>query len=350
MHSSQHASRWLIIGPSWVGDMVMSQSLYKTIKAKFSNARIHVLAPAWCRPILERMPEVDRAIEMPIGHGEFNLAGRWRLGRSLKRESYTHSIVLPNSAKSALIPLFADIPVRTGWKGEMRYGLLNDLRPSRNIFQYMVERYVALAYTHQDMVEQVQLKDIPKPSLLIDEDNKINCLKKFSINNSKDIIGICPGAEFGPAKRWPEKHYAKVAEWLLEEGKQICFFGGPKDKDVTRKIIHLIPKHLQKNCFDLAGKTSLNDAVDVLAACNVVFSNDSGLMHVAASVNTRIVAIFGSSSPEYTPPLSTRVAIVSNDIDCRPCFKRQCPLEHLKCLDELSPSTVFSAYKRIKQS
>ncbi|MDD1782059.1 lipopolysaccharide heptosyltransferase II [Enterovibrio sp. ZSDZ35] len=347
MHSSQHTSRWLIIGPSWVGDMVMSQSLYKTIKRQFPNSIIDVLAPAWCKPILERMPEIDKALEMPFGHGEFNLSGRWKLGRTMKSQGYTHAIVLPNSAKSALIPLFAGIPHRTGWKGEMRYGLLNDLRPNRKVFQYMVERYVALAHPKEQMLNDVHLDGIAKPSLSVDKHNQANCLQRFGINREQEIIGICPGAEFGPAKRWPEKHYAAVAEQLIVEGKQICLFGGPKDRDVANQIIALLPLDLQKHCFNLAGETSLNDAVDMLASCDTVFSNDSGLMHVAAAVGAKIVAIYGSSSPLYTPPLSEKVAIVNTDADCRPCFKRQCPLGHLKCLNELLPKEAMAAYKKL---
>ncbi|USH02599.1 lipopolysaccharide heptosyltransferase II [Grimontia kaedaensis] len=341
-------SRWLIIGPSWVGDMVMSQSLYKEIKRIFPNSAIDVLAPRWCKPILERMPEVNQAIEMPIGHGEFNLSGRWKLGRKLRPESYTHSIVLPNSAKSALIPLFAGIPVRTGWKGEMRYGLLNDLRPNRKVFQYMAERYVALAHPKPSMLDDVHLDTIAKPSLTIDTENQADCLKRFGIDHDKQIIGLCPGAEFGPAKRWPEEHYAKIAEQLILEGKQVCLFGGPKDRVVASNITNCLPEELQKFCFNVAGETSLNDAVDMLAACETVFSNDSGLMHVAAAVNVNIVAIYGSSSPLYTPPLSEKVAIVNTDIDCRPCFKRECPLGHLACLNKLSPVRVIEAYNSLK--
>ncbi|MBV7298738.1 lipopolysaccharide heptosyltransferase II [Enterovibrio paralichthyis] len=340
----------LIIGPSWVGDMVMSQSLYKRLLEKHPNAKIDVLAPAWCKPILERMPEVRNAIEMPVGHGQFDLATRWTLGKNLRSNGYTHAYILPNSAKSALIPLFAKIPKRTGWKGEMRYGLLNDLRPDRKVFQYMVERYVALAHSKSDMLSEVSLADTPFPKLTVDLANQQACLEKFGIDTGKRLIGICPGAEFGPAKRWPENHYADVATKLIEAGNQICLFGGPKDTSVTQSIVDLIPEDLQRNCFDLAGKTSLIDAVDMLAACHTVFTNDSGLMHVAASVGANIVAIYGSSSPQYTPPLTDKVQVVNTDIECRPCFKRECPFGHLKCLKDLAPQTVLNLYQHPSQS
>ncbi|MCC4800123.1 lipopolysaccharide heptosyltransferase II [Enterovibrio norvegicus] len=334
----------LVIGPSWVGDMVMSQSLYKRLKYHHPDALIDVLAPAWCKPILERMPEVRRAIEMPVGHGQFSLSERWDLGKSLREEQYDHAYVLPNSAKSALIPLFAKVPYRTGWKGEMRYGLLNDLRPDRRVFQFMVERYVALAHNKDTMLSETMIDDIPHPSLNVDETNQLSCLKRFNISKNLPIVGLCPGAEFGPAKRWPEQHYAYVAKQLITEGNQVCLFGGPKDKSVTEGIVNALSEQQRAMCFNLAGETSLVDAVDLLAACHTVFSNDSGLMHVAAAVNANIVAIYGSSSPKYTPPLSTKVRIVNTDINCRPCFKRECPLGHLDCLNKLSPQQVLSSY------
>ncbi|WP_179217489.1 lipopolysaccharide heptosyltransferase II [Vibrio sp. V03_P4A6T147] len=336
----------LIIGPSWVGDMVMSQSLYTTLKQNYPVATIDVLAPAWCKPILERMPEINCAIEMPIGHGAFNLAGRWALAKELKRNGYTHAYVLPNSAKSALIPLFAGIPSRTGWKGEFRYGLLNDLRPNRKVFQFMVERYVALAYSKESMLSKVQLETCPRPSLLIDSKAQQYAMSRLGLSTLKPIIGLCPGAEFGPAKRWPDKYYAEVANALIEKGQQIWLFGSAKDKVVTSAIRNALPKELQNSCFDLAGETSLIEAVDLLAACHTVVCNDSGLMHVSAAVGCNIVAIYGSSSPKYTPPLADNVEIIHTDIECRPCFKRECPLKHLDCLNKLSPNLVMAAVNK----
>ncbi|MFB9213632.1 lipopolysaccharide heptosyltransferase II [Vibrio sinaloensis] len=334
----------LVIGPSWVGDMVMSQSLYITLKQQDPDAIIDVIAPAWCKPILERMPEINRAIDMPFGHGEFNWSGRKDLGRSLIEEKYTHAFVLPNSAKSALIPWFAKVPVRTGWKGEMRYGLLNDLRPNKKDFQYMVERYVALAHPKQKMHGSHSLPGIdslPKPSLDIDENIQAATLRKFELKVDKPVLGLCPGAEFGPAKQWPIEHYASVAAEMIDRGYQVWLFGSAKDQVTTSSIKHLLTEKQQQACFNLAGETSLIEAVDLLAACKSVVSNDSGLMHVAASVGCHVIGVYGSTSPKYTPPLAQKVDIVNIDIECRPCFKRECPLGHLKCLKELEPQKVL---------
>ncbi|WED21986.1 lipopolysaccharide heptosyltransferase II [Vibrio sp. JC009] len=331
----------LIIGPSWVGDMVMSQSLYKELKALNPEASIDVLAPAWCKPILQRMPEVANAIEMPVGHGSFNLSERWKIGRSLAEKKYDQAYVLPNSAKSALIPLFAGIKKRTGWKGEFRYGLLTDLRPDKRVFQYMVERYVALAYPRQDMLQKVALTTVSKPSLEVDIASQQQLKKRLNLSSERPVLGLCPGAEFGPAKRWPEEYYTSVAEHAIQSGQQVWLFGSVNDQETTDKIKSGLSEKSRAVCFDLAGKTKLVEAVDLLACCHTVISNDSGLMHVSAAVGCNIIALYGSTSPEYTPPLSDKVQILNTDIECRPCFKRECPLGHSKCLKELSPQTVI---------
>ncbi|CAH0527245.1 lipopolysaccharide heptosyltransferase II [Vibrio hippocampi] len=340
----------LIIGPSWVGDMVMSQSLYSELKHRHPQAQIDVLAPAWCKPILERMPEVNRAIEMPIGHGSFDLAGRWKIGRQLKSEQYSHAFVLPNSAKSALIPLFARIPNRIGWKGESRYGLLTDLRPNKRDFQFYVERFVALASSKAAMKQEVSIEHCPRPSLSVNPQQQQQTLSKFSLTRESAIIGMCPGAEFGPAKRWPEQHYTSVAQQQIDSGKQVWLFGSAKDKETTDKIRNALTPEAQQSCFNLAGATSLTEALDLLAACKTVVSNDSGLMHVSAAVGCNIVAVYGSTSPDYTPPLTDKVRIIHTDIECRPCFKRECPLGHLKCLVDLEPQRIITAIEELENT
>lgn len=335
----------LIIGPSWVGDMVMSQSLYIVLKQVHPESQIDVIAPGWCKPILERMPEIHQAIEMPIGHGEFNLLGRREIGKSLREKQYDHAYILPKSAKSALIPWFANIPLRTGWKGEMRYGLLNDMRPNMKSFQFMVERYVALAYSQEEMIDSSSLgglETLPRPSLFIDKKEQAEAIAKFNLNQEAPVVGLCPGAEFGPAKKWPETHYAEVASAMANAGKQVWLFGSQKDLETCNNIKQLVPQGHQHQIHVLAGQTSLIEAVDLLAACQTVVANDSGLMHVAAAVGCNVVAVYGSTSPKYTPPLAEKVEIVHTDIDCRPCFKRECPLGHLNCLNQLSPQKVIS--------
>ena len=302
----------LVISPSWVGDMLMSNALYQQLKTNYPDCEIDVMAPDWCRPLLARMPQVRNAISMPIGHGAFRLAERYRLGKAL-RNQYDLAIVLPNSLKSALIPFFAKIPKRRGWKGESRYGLLNDLRTNKNDYPMMVQRYVALAF-EKGQVPSAENLQIAFPYLQTQAVEIAATKAKFETalkqTENRAVIGFCPGAEFGPAKRWPHYHYAKLAEMLIEKGYAIYLFGSKKDQEVGEQIRQSMPESLQPYCLNLAGLTDLNQAVDLIAECTAVVSNDSGLMHIAAALNKPLVALYGPTSPTYTPPLSSNAQVI----------------------------------------
>ncbi|BAO36475.1 TPA: ADP-heptose--LPS heptosyltransferase RfaF [Serratia marcescens] len=302
----------LVIGPSWVGDMMMSQSLYRTLKAEYPSAEIDVMAPAWCRPLLARMPEVNQALAMPLGHGALGLGERRRLGRALRANRYDRAYVLPNSFKSALVPFFADIPQRTGWRGEMRYGLLNDVRVlDKAAFPLMVQRYVALAY---DKGRIQRADDLPQPllwpQLQVSDEEIADTTAAFNLTDSRPIVGFCPGAEFGPAKRWPHYHYATLAQRLIKNGYQIALFGSAKDHEAGEQIRAALQEDARDFCLNLAGKTQLEQAVILIAACRAVVSNDSGLMHVAAALNKPLIALYGPSSPDFTPPLSDKARVI----------------------------------------
>ncbi|HHW7579501.1 TPA: lipopolysaccharide heptosyltransferase II [Mannheimia haemolytica] len=302
----------LVIGPSWVGDMMMSHALYQQLKIQYPNCQIDVMAPDWCRPLLARMPEVRNAISMPIGHGSFRLCERYRLGKSL-RNQYDMAIVLPNSLKSAFIPLFAKIARCRGWKGESRYFFLNDLRSNKNDYPMMVQRYVALAF-EKATVPTAQQLPIAYPYLTTDseqiEQTKAKFEKQLAYAENRPAIGFCPGAEFGPAKRWPHYHYATLAKMLIEQGYSVRLFGSKKDEAAGEQIRLALSENLQRYCLNLAGQTDLNQAVDLIADCNAVVSNDSGLMHIAAALNKPLVALYGPTSPQYTPPLSQNAVII----------------------------------------
>ncbi|XBS69934.1 ADP-heptose--LPS heptosyltransferase RfaF [Acerihabitans sp. KWT182] len=301
----------LVIGPSWVGDMMMSQSLYSSIKALHPTAQIDVMAPSWCRPLLSRMPEVRRAVPMPLGHGALELGERRRLGLALRDERYDNAFILPNSFKSALVPFFARIPVRTGWRGEMRYGLLNDLRVlDKAAFPLMVQRYVALAYPRSIRSAQELPLPLPWPRLRVAEHESLATAAVFSLDTGRALVGFCPGAEFGPAKRWPHYHYASLAKSLIDGGYQIVLFGSAKDQAAGNEILALLSANERPYCRNLAGATSLEQAVALIAACQAVVSNDSGLMHVAAALERPLVALYGPSSPDFTPPLSHQARVI----------------------------------------
>ena len=298
----------LIVGPSWVGDSVISQSLLKEILLKSKEAEIDVLSPQWTRNIFSRMDEVSKTIKLPFSHGEIKLKERVDLGKELKRKNYDQAIVLPNSLKSALVPYFSEIPIRTGWRGEMRYFLLNDMRIlDKNIFPRMVDRFVALAFKKN---EDLPLS-IPYPSLKTDKENLDLLRVNFKIDLTSPLICLCPGAEFGPAKRWPTKYYSKVANEYLKKNWQVILLGSMNDVRIGKEIKSNINK--ESGFLNLIGQTKLVDTIDILSSANLVLTNDSGLMHIAASVDTPLVALYGPTSPEFTPPLSNKVKVIKNN-------------------------------------
>ena len=292
--------KFLIIGPSWVGDAVMAQTLYKLIKDSNKEAQIEVLSPNWSMPILERMEEVSRSIISPFNHGELKIKTRFDIGKQLREEGYQRAIVMTNSLKSSLIPFFAKVPVRTGWLGEMRFGLINDIRPKeKSNYPLMVEQFAKLSI---NPIEDLN-KKLPYPSLRIDSRNLKEQLINLEIDSEKPSIAICPGAEFGPAKKWPSNYYAEVCNEYLTNGWNVLVFGSLNDEITGNSIQEGIYKELSDHFYNLIGKTSLMDAIDLLSHCKKVVTNDSGLMHIAAAVNTPLVAVYGPSSPQFTPPL-----------------------------------------------
>ena len=328
--------RYLIVGPSWVGDMVMAQSLFISLKNRFPDCIIDVLAPAWSLPILARMPEVNAGIKDETSHGELGLMKRYTQGKQLQGAAYTHAIVIPRSWKSALVPFFAGVPQRAGYKGEQRYGLLNDIRAlDKRLLIQTVQRYVALG---EDSCVTI-VPEIPYPALNIDTENRGRLLSVLGLNDEKEVICMMPGAEYGPAKQWPVTYYAELAARLVDDGKQVWLLGSDKEKALG----DIISKH-HSQIVNLCGKTDLVDVIDLISCAEQVVSNDSGLMHVAAAVGVKVNVIYGSSTPMYTPPLTSeeRKKIIYLGLSCSPCFKRVCPLGHTNCLNNIKVENVYA--------
>ena len=327
----------LVVGPSWIGDMVMAQSLFMTLKNNYPGCIIDVVAPEWSIPLIERMPEVNKAISLPVKHKQLALIKRYKIGRSLRAENYQTAIIIPRSYKSALVPFFAKIPERIGYRGEMRYGILNDIRClDKTILKQTVQRYVNLGF------DGVLLNppETPLPRLSIRNKNRDELLRKYKLSVDKAIIGLMPGAEYGSAKKWP--YFKKLARALVDNGYQVWVFGSEKDFSYGNEIA------LQDSgIVNLCGKTELIDVVDLISLCNNNVSNDSGLMHIAAAVNIPLVAIYGSSTPEYTPPLTNKAKIEYLALECSPCFKRECPLGHTNCLKNITIDDVLKDIKTI---
>jgi heptosyltransferase-2 len=322
--------------------MVLAQSLFKAIKTQQPDTLIDVAAPAWTLPLLERMPEVHKAIALPFKHGELALRSRIHFGKQLKARHYDQAILLTNSLKSAILPFAAGIRRRTGFRGEMRYGLLNDIRPlDKASLPRTVDRFVALGLARDERLPA----DIPLPSLKADPEHAVQALHRLGwAMPETPILGLCPGAEYGEAKRWPTEYYAEVANAALEKGWQVWLFGSAKDMPVTGSINRLT----DNRCLDLGGKTALGEAIDLMSLTTAVVSNDSGLMHVAAALGRKVIAVYGSSDPSHTPPMNPDAVVLYLGLECSPCFERECPLGHLKCLKEIKPAGVLAGLGFIK--
>lgn len=324
----------LVVGPSWVGDMVMAQALFMRLRERHPQAAIDVLAPGWSLPVLARMPQVRAGIELPLGHGEFGWAVRRRIGRALRDKAYAQAIVLPGSWKSALVPFFARVPRRTGYRREFRYGLLNDLRElDRAVLGTTVQQFLALAEDGRVGAAP----QVPPPQLRAERQRVPALARQLGLHPVLPAVALMPGAEYGPAKRWPQEYFAELAGRLADRGRQVWVLGSAKERELGAAIAQGRP-----NIHDLTGRTQLVDVIDLLAASTAAVTNDSGLMHVAAAVGTRLVAIYGSSSPSHTPPLSPRATVLYLGLSCSPCFARECPLGHLNCLRAITPEQVLS--------
>lgn len=316
-----------MVAPNWIGDALMAQPLLARLHARHPGSRIDVVAPPWVAPVVRRMPEVNAVIEADLRHGELQLGERWRLGRKLKERGYDQAFVLPNTMKSALAPSFAGIRLRVGYLGESRLGLLNRIHKPRQAREPMPVHYARLA---EEPGTEPALP-LSTPSLLFTRENVQATAARFGISGAYTVL--CPGAEYGPAKRWP--HFRELAARL---GSQIVLLGASSDKKAAEQI----PGR------NLVGQTTLDEAIDLIAGAALVVSNDSGLMHIAAATGAPLVALFGSSSPQHTPPKSAVARVVWLKLDCSPCFQRSCPLGHFNCMNGLAVERVLEEVKALR--
>lgn len=336
--------RILIVAPNWIGDAVMSLSLLQALHAdpRLRNAdgspcEIHVLAPPVTAPVYQFTPTVTSAQVEPFAHGKLQWSLRRQVGRALAPQGFDRAIMLPNSLKSALVPFFARIPQRVGYNGELRTAVLTHAlpKPSKQNKPPMIKWYGDLGgYGPQ------QLGD---PILVVSDKQRQELAREFGLQG--EFLVLAPGAEFGPAKRWPAAHFAAVGrDYLLHRAEaQVVLLGGPKDAEFSEQIRSLVPEPLQARVRVLAGKTSLPQAISLMGAAQALVTNDSGLMHVGAALGVQVHAVYGSSSPHHTPPLSPSAKVYYLQLECSPCYQRTCPLGHTDCLNKLLPDQVTQA-------
>ena len=329
-------TRILIVAPSWIGDTIFAQPLFHLFHRYHPGLTLDVLALPYLRPVLEHMPQVHSIIDNPFAHSELRFGDRRRLGVMLRGQNYDQAIVLPNSLKSALVPFLAKIPLRTGYVGEMRFGLLNDARRlDESTLRTMVDRYAFLAQPPGTTLT----RPIIRPTLQVAPEELDAVLKKFGLDTHRPVTIFCPGAEYGPARRWPTEHYGVLAKSIVGEGKQVWLLGSSKDREIA-DAVQLASGGL---CRNLAGETNLSEAIRLLAAASLVVSNDTGLLHVASALNRPVVALYGSTAPGLAPPYSDQSASVSLNLSCSPCRERVCPLGHFNCMNQLTPERVAGA-------
>jgi heptosyltransferase II len=337
----------LIIAPNWVGDAVMAQPLLARLREADPQARIDVLAPEPIGAVFRAMTEVDEVLGAPQRHGKLQLAERWRTAQRLRARGYARCYVLPNSAKSALIAWLAAIPRRIGHQGEARYLLLNERhrpaadRPPAHAHAKarapMVEFYAHLAGAPRDPWPQ----DVPDPRLCVQPSMHAQARARLGLAPDPALIVLCPGAEYGPAKRWPAGHFAQLTALVAQARPDtiIAILGSEKDRELAQEIVAQAGPRVHNLC----GRTTLDEAIALISQADGVVSNDSGLMHVAAALRRPQVALFGSSDPRHTPARSPRATMLWLELECSPCFRRECPLGHLACLNRITAQQVFEA-------
>jgi len=346
--------RILVISPNWIGDAVMAQPLLQLLRGEYPEAPIDVLAPPAVSPVWRQMAEVDEVLETPFRHGALQLGERWRYARMLRSRGYFAAYVLPNTLKYALIPWLAGIARRVGYKGESRYGLINVMHHDAAPPRPMVPFYAALAFAPSPDAPQMDgapatpswrtpsgqanAPRVPQPRLAVSAAQIATACGKAGLDADRPLIVFAPGAEFGSAKRWPAGHFADLAREVFAQvpGAQVALLGGPKDRDVCESVRALAP-----GALNLAGKTSLGEAVALIARADAVVSNDSGLLHIASALNRPVIAIYGPTDPDHAPPFSDIAVSISLRLDCSPCRQRECPLGHHNCMRGISGAQVW---------
>ncbi len=344
--ATSKSRKYLVIAPSWLGDLIMAQSLFKAVKASDPDCQIDIYAPKYMMPILERIPEISEKLVNPFEHGSFNLPLRYSEGKKLRGRNYDSVFVLPNSMKSALIAFFAKIPDRRGFKGESRYFILNNMRTNKQDFPLMVQRYVALAFDRNKVRTAQDLPAFEYPKLITKSlpESRVN---ELGLDFSRRALVLGCGANYGPAKLWPVEYFASVSDWWVKQGGCVIGIGSKKDEPTVKGIYENLDEASKPYFYDIAGKTNLTEALDIVGMSTAAVCNDSGLMHTVAAADIPQVCIFGSTSTNYTPPLSDKAVCIESDEPCHPCFNRTCKLGTYACLKNITVDKVIAQLEKL---
>jgi heptosyltransferase-2 len=357
--------RILVRGVNWLGDAVMTTPALLRLREKFPGAHLTLLTPEKLRELWLHHPAVDETIPFTTSDSVFTI------GKKLHAGNFDLALVLPNSPRSALEVFLAGIPQRIGyarpWRNFFltqavlpRAGAVKMRKPSTAEIQCLIagekignwKLEIGNSKAHQ-IHEYLHLADAlgadPEPlapQLFVTPEEIEAAEKKFGLENiSQPILGLNPGAEYGPAKRWPvEKFIAAAKEIQQRTGCAWLLFGGNSDAAITSQIESAI-RNPQSAIFNLAGKTSLRELMALLTICRVLLTNDTGPMHVAAALGTRVVVPFGSTSPELTGPGlpgDARHRLLKSDAPCSPCFRRECPID-FRCMNGISVGRMVEA-------
>jgi heptosyltransferase-2 len=335
--------RTLIISPNWIGDAVMAQPLLQLLRAAHPERPIDVVAPPAVSPVWRQVAEVDEVLETPFRHGALQLKQRWKFARMLRQRGYADAYVLPNTIKYALIPWLAGIRQRVGYKGESRYGMINLMHHDELPPRPMVAFYAALAKPPVTVQGPGLRAALPRPRLVASAAQIAAVLERCGLDPALPVVAMAPGAEFGGAKRWPARHFAGLAQAVLarESSTQIVLLGSPKDKEACEEVAAGLPAEARSQVFNLAGVTSLAEAIALIASAAAVVANDSGLLHIASALNRPVLALYGPTDPDHAPPFSDLAASISLRLDCSPCKQRECPLGHQDCMVKLTPELAW---------
>ena len=331
-----HRPKTLIIGPNWLGDIILSIPLLKSLRSK--GHHITYMAPKSYQPIINKIKEIDLFIPTSFTSGKLEFRKRRVLGHSL-RQTFDQSYILPNSWKSAHIAYAAKIPHRAGFLGEVRWGMLTHIhRKPLDPLISTAQKFLSLS--------GASLTPEYYPQLQINNEQQQKLINTYGLNPHKKILALCPGAIFGPSKRWPLYHFISLTTFFPTHEWDIYLFGGPLEKNLADEFSSRCPREF----YNFVGKLSLDEMTDLLSLASVSVTNDSGLLHVSAALNLKIVALYGSTHPKIAPPLCKHHRIHYLNLPCQPCKKRICPLSHLKCLHDVTAEEVYQSIEQLLET